>query len=162
MRSLKTMILFFCSWICCGSSCHWWTSHPTRHQGGSSEVGAEPSTVLFTSQQGLRWGCRREHLHMAFLWGLGFLVLWWLVLKARVPREWESHVDTMSLLLIYFELTQCHFCHILSVKAVTESRPESTKGRKSKLPRLRGCETFLKEQYYCCGHFGKQTLPSDL
>lgn len=81
---------------------------------------------------------------MAFLWDLGFLVLWWLVSKARVPREWESHVDTKSLLLTYFELTHCHFCHILSVKAVTESRPDSTRGGKVNFPACGGVRRSWK------------------
>lgn len=123
--------------------------------GAAARLRLEPSTISLTSQWSIRWGSRQEHLHTAFLWDLGFLTSWGLVSKASILREWESRVDTTSPLLIHCEFTQCHFCHILSVKAVTESHPDSTKGRKSKLPGLRGLEQARKEHHYCCGHFGK-------
>lgn len=49
------------------------------------EAGAIPNPPHMSG--GLRWGCWLEHLHTAFLQGLGFLTTWRLVSKARVPRE---------------------------------------------------------------------------
>ena len=91
--------------------------------------------------------------------GLGLPHIMVAVLKGKHPKNKREpgryHIIFADL---HIEVTQCHFCHIISVRAATEFHSYSTKGRKSKLPSLRGHGIVQEEQQYCSDHFWK--IPS--
>lgn len=114
-------------------------SHP---KSPSHVRGPEVGLLAGTPTHGLSTGPGLPHNMAAGLKGKS---------PKRVRELSGSHTTFANL---NFEVTQCHFCHSLSVKAVTKSHPNS-QGGKSDFPAGWGRGKVLEEQQHCCGHFGK-------